>query len=133
MNTAATLVQLTRAASIFDRVADGLVARVRGAMAVPEQADADIEQEFTALRAKLDAFFPEFRELFAGLLVRHVGEEELPLVLSGLSSEVAQRYFRATGKIEADMQLQLVELSQRMGVALQNAFAHGDGLASANP
>ena len=122
MNNVANVVQLTRAANIFDRVADGLVAQVRAAMAVPAQADAEIEQEFAALRAKLDAFFPEFRELFGSLLVRHVGQEHLPAVLAGLSTEPAQHYLRAASKIDEEMQAQMAQLSQSMLAAVQAAL-----------
>jgi hypothetical protein len=122
-----TLLQLTRAAALFDQIADGLIAGVRRAMSVPSPADPDIEQEFAFLRGSLDAFFPEFRQLFGGLVLKYVGEEHLPGVLDALRSELAQRYLLAAPRIDAELQQHLGRLSQEMLLAAQAAL----GLAGA--
>jgi hypothetical protein len=103
-----TLVQLTRAAVIFDQIADNLIAGVRQAMGVPAPAEPEVEQEFAFLRGSLDEFFPEFRELFGGLVVKYVGQEQL-----------AQRYLRAAHGIDAELQQHLGRLSQQMLLAAQ--------------
>jgi hypothetical protein len=115
----ATVVQLTRAAVIFDQIADNLIAGVRQAMGVPATADPEIEQEFAFLRGALDEFFPEFRQLFGGLVIKHVGEQHVPALIEGLGSELAQRYLQAAPRIEAELQQHLGRLSQRMLLAAQ--------------
>lgn len=117
------LVQITRAASIFDRIADDLIAGVRHAMGVPLRADVEVEEEFAFLRASLNEFLPEFRQLYGGLLVKHLGWEQVPEVLEGLESEVAQRYLGAVQGIEAELQQHLGRLSQEMLLAAQASLS----------
>lgn len=117
------LVQITRAAVMFDQIADGLIAGVRHAMGVPPSADLEVEQEFAFLRASLDRFLPEFRQLYGGLLVKHLGWEHVPQVLEALDAELAQRYLCAAQGIEAELQQHLGRLSQDMLLAAQASLA----------
>jgi hypothetical protein len=117
------LVEITRATTIFDRIADDLIAGVRHAMGVPPRAEVEVEEEFAFLRASLDVFLPEFRQLYGGLLVKHLGWEEVPEVLEGLESEVAQRYLCAVEGIEAELQQHLGRLSQEMLLEAQASLS----------
>jgi hypothetical protein len=117
------LVEITRAATLFDRIADDLIAGVRHAMGVPPRAEVEVEEEFAFLRASLNEFLPEFRQLYGGLLVKHLGWEQLPEVLEGLESELAQRYLRAVQGIEAELQQHLGRLSQEMLLAAQASLS----------
>ena len=67
-------VRVTRAARIFDAMVGALVWRVRKAMSVPDRADEETEASFRALRERLDAYFPEFRNIYGQLLVEQLGE-----------------------------------------------------------
>ena len=68
------------------------------------------------LRERLDAFFPEFRQLYGGLLVKHIGPERLPEVLAALDDEAVQLYFRALQAMEPELVGGLQSLSKRMAV-----------------
>jgi hypothetical protein len=116
-NHAALAVQLTRAATIFDGIANGLIAQVRRAAGVPELADPETEQELARLRAQLDELYPEYQQLFGGLLLDHIGREHAPSVLAALHAEPIQEYFRAVPRMHAELQSLLVELAQRMSRA----------------
>jgi len=124
-SAAITAVQLTRAATIFDRIANGLVERVRQALGVPDRLDEDIEQELVGLRAELDEFFPEYQQLFGGLLLEHIGREHAPSVLAALSGEAIQRYFRAAPEIDAELQALFAELVRQMSLAAREASQPG--------
>jgi hypothetical protein len=119
----AALVEITRAATLFDQIADDLIAGVRHAMGVPPSAEVEVEEEFAFLRASLDEFLPEFRALYGGLLVKHLGWELVPDVLEGLESELAQRYLCAVQGIEAELQQHLGRLSQEMLLAAQASLS----------
>jgi hypothetical protein len=116
-NHAALAVQLTRAATIFDGIANGLTAQVRHAMGVTKRADPDLEQELLRLRARLDELYPEYRQLFGGLLLDHIGREHVPSVLAALGAEPVQEYFRAVPRMDAELQSLLIDLAQRMSRA----------------
>ena len=118
-NHAAQAVQLTRAATIFDGIANGLIAQVRRAAGVPERAAPAIEQELGRLRAQLDELYPEYQQLFGGLLLDHIGREHAPSVLAALRAEPIQEYFRAVPRMDAELQSLLVELAQRMSRAVR--------------
>jgi hypothetical protein len=117
------LIQITRANAVFDRIADNLIAGVRHAMGVPPSADEEVEAEFAFLRASLDGFFPEFQQLYGGLLVKHLGWDHVPDVLDALESELAQHYLCAVQGIEAELQQHLGRLSQEMLLAAQASLA----------
>ncbi|MET0414302.1 MAG: hypothetical protein ABW217_23525 [Polyangiaceae bacterium] len=106
------VVRLVHADAIFARVADGLIKSVRLRMGVPDRADADVEEEFSALRKELDTHIAEFSELFAGLLRQHVGDQHLGDVLTAMESPAAQRYLQAVGLIDHELE-QSLELIHR--------------------
>lgn len=116
-NHAAVAVRLTRAATIFDGIANGLITQVRCAMGVSERADPDIQRELVRLRARLDELYPEYQQIFGRLLLEHIGQEHAPSVLMALRAEPIQEYFRAAPRMDADLQRLLVELAQRMSRA----------------
>lgn len=104
---AATAVRVTRAAALFDRLLATLLAHAAEAAPAPEQAE---------LRERLDAFFPEFRQLYGGLLVKHIGARSLPSVLAALDAEAVQVYFRALQAMEPELLEGLQLLTQRMTI-----------------
>lgn len=122
-HSAAEAVQVTRAAPLFDRLADNLVSQVdanltsHGAGAPPEKSS-----QLASLREQLDGFFPEFRQLYGGLLVKHIGEERAPVVLAALSDETIQVYFRALKAMEPELIGGLQSLHERMAFAAQSAL-----------
>lgn len=118
---AATAVNLTRAATIFDGIANAWIAQVRRAMGVPERAAQDIERELLRLRARLDRLYPEYQQVFGGLLLEHIGREHVRSVLAALRAEPVQEYFRATPRMDAELQEILIDLAQRMSLAARKA------------
>jgi hypothetical protein len=119
----AALVEITRASGMFDQIADGLIAGVRHAVGVPVHADLEVEQEFAFLRASLDEFFPDFQQLYGGLLVQHLGWEHVPELLECLGSDLAQRYLAAAQGIEEELRQHLGRLSQEMLLAAQSSLS----------
>src|SRR5262245_63508903 len=89
---AAAAVRVTRAAALFDRLIATLLAQPLPSDASGSELAPAAQME---LRERLDAFFPEFRQLYGGLLVKHIGARCLPSVLAALDSEAVQIYFKA--------------------------------------
>ena len=110
-------VRLTHATKLFDATAEHLLWRLRVAMYIPSVADESTEREFLRLREKLDDYFPEFRELFGGLLVERLGAHAAD-VLRGLAGEELQLYFQASDRIRRDVEAGLNELSRAMQAAV---------------
>jgi hypothetical protein len=118
--TAEAAVQVTRAAPLFDRLADTLVARIRERLEGRWESDTGSTlAELRALRERLDAFFPEFRMLYGGLLVKHLGPEQAPHVIAALEEDSVQRYFRALQDMQAELLGGLERLADRMALAAQ--------------
>jgi hypothetical protein len=118
--TAATAVRVTRAAALFDRLVATLLAHLDAdaqdpAAQVPAAQDAGAGGQ-AELRERLDAFFPEFRQLYGSLLVKHIGAKWLPGVLEVLCSEAVQVYFRALQAMEPELIGGLQQLTKRMAV-----------------
>jgi hypothetical protein len=107
------LAQITRSAMIFDNLANLLVQRVRTAMRVPSSADAETEQQFRALREKLDAFFPNFQRRYARLLADHLRDDP-SRVVDGLRDAAIQRFFAASADIDRTMSVELQQLAGEM-------------------
>ncbi len=110
-------VRLSCATPRFENIADDLVRSVRRAMGVPDRAEPDVEQEFAALRVTLDHFYPEFAQLFSGLLSAHLGAAE-SVVLSSLESQPVQAYLQAADAIDAEVNACLRAFVSRIGTAL---------------
>jgi hypothetical protein len=110
--SARTAIQITRAAPLFDRLAEAVVDHC--ASLDPAQRSAGQRQRGNAdpdaLRERLDWFFPQFRDLYFNLLRQHIGPD-LPAVLRAVNDESVQRYLRAR---EA-MQPALLRGMQRLG------------------
>lgn len=122
-SAAEAAVQVTRAAPLFDRLADNLVSQVdanlpsQGPGLPPERGS-----QLASLREQLDGFFPEFRQLYGGLLLKHIGEERAPVVLAALSDETIQVYFRALKAMEPELIGGLQRLHERMAFAAQSTL-----------
>ena len=127
--SAQMLVRLTHASHVFDRAVDALMTRVRSAMGVPPAvAGSDsandpertaVEQELAALRERLQAFLPEFEQLYGSLLIEELGASQLPALLEALGSERVQRYFQARIRAEPRRLRQLSRLGRSMQEALR--------------
>ena len=113
-NVHAQLVQLTRAAHVFDDLANGLIQGLRIAMNVPQNAGADVEHEFGHLREQLDEYFPEFQEIYGSTLVEHFGVNSTDRVLAALSGDAVQSYFRKCFEIDCDFVAALPQLADEM-------------------
>jgi hypothetical protein len=123
-NVHAQLVQLTRAAHVFDDLANGLIQGLRIAMNVPQNAGADVEREFGQLREQLDEYFPEFQEIYGSTLVEHFGVNSTDRVLAALSGEGVQAYFRKCFEIDCDFVAALPQLADEMA-AVADEIANG--------
>ena len=89
--TAAAAVRVTRAAALFDRLVATLLAHLDPAAQDPAAPEGPGAQDSgggdqAELRERLDAFFPEFRQLYGSLLLKHIGPSWLPEVLEALRS-----------------------------------------------
>ena len=113
-------VQVTRAAALFDRLADNLIEQLRERLERREIDPASRHAQLRQLRERLDGFFPEFRQLYGGLLVKHLGLES-GRVLAALQGEPAQLYFRAVQAMQGELQGALECLCDRMSLAAQLA------------
>lgn len=109
--------RLSCANSRFTSMADELVLSVRRAMGVPDRAEADVEEEFAALRTTLDDFHPEFTQFFAELLSGYLGAAE-SVVLSSLESAPVQAYLQAADAIDAEVNACLRGFVTRIAGAL---------------
>jgi hypothetical protein len=107
------LLRITRSATIFDDIANLLIRRVRAAMCVPSRTDEETEAQFDQLRAKLDAFFPRFREIYTGLLAAHL-QEQPERVVESLRGAALQRYFAASASIDRSLTVELERLAAEM-------------------
>jgi hypothetical protein len=117
--SARTAVQITRAAPLFDRLAEAVIehhasleASQRGA-ALGSRANARLD----ALRERLDWFFPQFRDLYFTLLHQHIGPD-LPAVLHALNDESVQRYLRALEAMRPSLLRALQQLGREMSTSL---------------
>ena len=118
--TAEAAVQVTRAAPLFDRLAETMVARVEDRLQRRSQNDESLRaQALRALRERLDAFYPEFRMMYGGLLVKHLGAEQAPQVLAALEDDSVQHYFRALHEMQYELWGGLERLADRMAMAVQ--------------
>ena len=118
--TAEAAVQLTRAAPLFESLAETMVARVEGRLQSSAREDEPLRaQVLRALRERLDTFYPEFRMLYGGLLVKHLGAEQAPRVLAALEDDSVQDYFRALHEMQSELWGGLECLADRMALALQ--------------
>lgn len=118
--TAEAAVRVTRAAALFDRLADDLVEQLRRRLERSERSAAQRTEQLRRLRERLDAFFPEFRQLYGGLLLEHLGHDG-ERVIAELQNDTAQRYFRAVQAMQGELQRGLERLSDRMSLAAQLA------------
>jgi hypothetical protein len=118
--TAEAAVQVTRAAALFDRLAENLIEQLSTRLQRREQDADSLQAQLRQLRERLDAFFPEFRQLYGGLLVKHLGLESAR-VIAALQEESAQQYFRAVQAMQAELQGGLERLCDRMSLAAQLA------------
>jgi hypothetical protein len=108
------IVLVTRAATIFDAVVNALLGRVRQAMSVPEVASEATEAQFRELREKLDAFFPEFRNMYGSLLSQSLGERHVDAVLAGLEAPALQAFFGVSVQIDAELRSASNDLMREM-------------------
>jgi hypothetical protein len=99
-------VELTRAASLFDRLANG-IATMPHARADGSSADATV-------RERLDGLFPKFRALYGGLLVKHIGPDQVNDVLRALDNRAVRSYLVALEKMEPELIAGLQDLTREM-------------------
>jgi hypothetical protein len=124
---AQAIVQLTCSTPAFAHFADTLVRSVREKMLVPDQTDDDVEAEFRALRDSFEEYFPEFCEIFASTLLRHVDEQQREGMLSALSSAPVQRYLEAATPIERELRQMLPRMTRELTEMAQAALAGAPG------
>jgi len=129
---ARTLVQVTQAARVFDRLVESLIEQQRATAAQPYSREVTLGQDgtleiadgdFVAARERMDALYPEFQELYGGLLFEYLGREHVDEVLQLLRSEPMQRYFRARRQMEQDLVLGMGALSQKLSDAMYQSRA----------
>jgi hypothetical protein len=108
-DAAKTLVQVTQAARVFDRLVETLLSQARSSQVASGSREVTlghdgtldiVDAELVAVRERMDALYPEFQRLYGDLLVQYVGTEHVNEVLQALCSEPIQRYFRARRQME---------------------------------
>jgi hypothetical protein len=129
---ARTLVQVTQAARVFDRLVESLLEQLRSATAQPCSREVTLGQDGTleltdgdlvAARERMDALYPEFQQLYGGLLLEYLGREHVDEVLQLLRSEPMQRYFRARRRMEQDLVEGMGALGQKLSDAMYQSRA----------
>jgi hypothetical protein len=65
-------------------------------------------------RGKLDAFFPEFRNMYGALLSESLGERHVDAVLAGLEAPALQAFFSASVQIDAELRTASNDLMREM-------------------
>lgn len=132
IDAARTLVQVTQAAQVFDRLVEALIEQQRAAQLEPHSREVTLgqdgtlaiaEADFTAARERMDAIYPEFQQLYGGLLLDHLGHEHVDEVLQLLRSEPLQRYFRARRRMEQALVEGMAALSQKLSDAMYQSRA----------
>jgi hypothetical protein len=132
-DAARTLIQVTQAARVFDRLVDSLIERLRGdAHAAPVSCEVRLRQdgtleiadaELVAMRERMDALYPEFQGLYGNLLLKHLGAEHVDEVVGVLRSEPMQRYFRARRQMEQALVEGMSTLGQKLSDAMYQSQA----------
>ena len=116
---ARTAVQITRAAPLFDQLVNVLLPHRHDEIAGWSAAEGGKRDptaaELSALRERLDGYFPEFSRLYLTLLRQHLGPN-LPVVLAALSNEFVQTYFRALASMEPELISALQKLADKMAL-----------------
>ncbi|HEU4579864.1 MAG TPA: hypothetical protein VFS67_16505 [Polyangiaceae bacterium] len=118
------LAQLTHLEASFSSIAAAFIGEVRRQLFVPEHADDDVEDEFVALRQRVDAYYPEFCAIFASSLLDQLGPERLQELLDQMNTEAAQRYLEVAEKIQLELQQSAPSLTHKLTAAAQSALAH---------
>lgn len=129
---ARTLVQVTQAARVFDRLVETLIEQLRINQPEPFSREVTLGQDgtleishadFVAARERMDALYPEFQQLYGGLLLEHLGQEHVDEVLRLLRSEPMQHYFRARRQMEQALVDGMGALSQKLSDAMYQSRA----------
>jgi hypothetical protein len=131
-DAAKTLVQVTHAARVFDRLVDDLMSQLRASQTAPVSREVTLGQDGTldlsdaeliAARERMDALYPEFQRLYGSLLVEQLGAEHTESVLAALHSEPMQRYFRARRQMEESLVEGMGALSQKLSDVMYQSQA----------
>ncbi|MET0410853.1 MAG: hypothetical protein ABW217_06135 [Polyangiaceae bacterium] len=132
IDAARTLVQVTQAARVFDRLVETLLEQLRISQPEPFSREVTLGQDgalaisdadFVAARERMDALYPEFQRLYGGLLLEHLGHEHVDEVLQLLRSEPMQHYFRARRQMEQALVDGMGALSQKLSDAMYQSRA----------
>jgi len=116
--SARSAVQVTRAAPHFDRLVDAVLAEwdSSGSPGSGRRAvNARVENQ---RRERLDWFFPEFLDLYFGLLREYLGPD-LMRVLTALGDDWVQLYFRRMQAMQPDFVFRMQQLGCRMAASLR--------------
>jgi hypothetical protein len=115
--SARTAIQITRAAPLFDRLAEAVVEHRSSLEASQRGQGSAAPPQLHVLRERLDWFFPQFRDLYLNLLRQHIGPD-LPAVLRALNDESVQRYLRALQAMQPALSHALQQLGREMSTSL---------------
>ena len=119
------LVQVTRAAPLFDRLAAAVAERVNPRAFVDDSSGGASGLSVDDTREQLDCLFPEFQELYGRLLVKYLGDENVARVLRALRDPFVQRYFQALKAMETELRTGLQVLEGNMvAIAARATSAH---------
>jgi hypothetical protein len=131
-DAAKTLVQVTQAARVFDRLVETLLAPLQASPAISGSREVTLGRDGTldladahlvAVRERMDSLYPEFQQLYGSLLLQYVGAEHVPEVLQALRSEPIQRYFRARRQMEPALIDGMNALSQKLSEVVYQSQA----------
>jgi hypothetical protein len=113
--SALSILQSTGADVYFSCVVDSTLRKLRTVMSAPAPGtDPQVDEEFAAVQQQLAKFYPEYRNAYAGLLVKHVDAAALPEAATLLASDAASAYFRAVRAMDPELGQLFDELGARM-------------------
>lgn len=99
----------------LERVIDGMIARVRRFMAVPDDvSDPIVDEELAALRQRLCAFVPEYRARYWGALAARLPERALASIAEGGAVALDRREAAGLEAVGRQMARELERLRERM-------------------
>lgn len=105
IHTEKSLSQLTGADFSFEALLSYVAAHSSKVLAVEERA----------MRERLQVFRDDFERTYEATVRRHVGDANMPALVEALDSSAMRRFIQASREMKATLEVQLGELSKRMG------------------
>lgn len=105
IHTERKLSQLTGAEFGFETLLSHVAAHSSKVLAVEERA----------VRERLQVFREDFERSYEATVRRHIGDANMPALIEALDSPAMRRFIHASREMRPTLEVQLGELSKRMG------------------